>query len=332
MTSHLLSSQRRDVLRYAGATAAASIMGTAQAQSYPGSKPITIVVGYPPGGSTDFTARTVATELGKKLGTTVIIDNVGGAGGALGAQKVASAAPDGYTLIVGANNEMAISKLVSSSVRYDSMTSFTPVGLIASQPMVLVASTKMNVKTVDDFLKLAKANPGKFSYGSSGVGTALNLAGEMIKEASSTFLVHIPYRGVAPLTNDLIGGQLEFGVFVLSSGLPHIKGGKVVALGVTEGQRSKAAPDIPALSEHPALKNVKISSWFGLWGPAGMPAPVTQRLQQALAEVMATADVRSKLEAAGASFFAPNQSLADYQKSEIANYKRIVDFAKIKES
>jgi tripartite-type tricarboxylate transporter receptor subunit TctC len=212
------------------------------------------------------------------------------------------------------------------------MTSFTPVGLIASQPMVLVASTKMNVKTVDDFLKLAKANPGKFSYGSSGVGTALNLAGEMIKEASSTFLVHIPYRGVAPLTNDLIGGQLEFGVFVLSSGLPHIKGGKVVALGVTEGQRSKAAPDIPALSEHPALKNVKISSWFGLWGPAGMPAPVTQRLQQALAEVMATADVRSKLEAAGASFFAPNQSLADYQRSEIANYKRIVDFAKIKES
>jgi tripartite-type tricarboxylate transporter receptor subunit TctC len=323
MNSHPLSNQRRDVLRYASATAAASILGTAQAQSYPGSKPITIVVGYPPGGSTDFTARTVAAELGKKLGTTVIIDNVGGAGGALGAQKVASAAPDGYTLIVGANNEMAISKLVSSSVRYDSMASFTPVGLIASQPMVLVASTKMSVKTVDEFLKLAKANPGKFSYGSSGVGTALNLAGEMVKEASGTFLVHIPYRGVAPLTNDLIGGQLE---------LPHIKGGKVVALGVTEGQRSKAAPDIPALSEHPALKNVKISSWFGLWGPAGMPAPVTQRLSQALAEVMATADVRNKLEAAGASFFAPNQSLADYQRSEIANYKRIVDFAKIKES
>jgi tripartite-type tricarboxylate transporter receptor subunit TctC len=332
MTSHLLSNQRRDVLRYAGATAAASILGTAQAQSYPGSKPITIVVGYPPGGSTDFTARTVAAELAKKMGTTVIIDNVGGAGGALGAQKVASAAPDGYTLIVGANNEMAISKLVSSSVRYDSLASFTPVGLIASQPMVLVASTKMNVKTVDEFIKLVKANPGKYSYGSSGVGTALNLAGEMVKEASGSFLVHIPYRGVAPLTNDLIGGNLDFGVFVLSSGLPHIKSGKVVALGVTEGQRSKAALEIPTLSEHPLLKNVKISSWFGLWGPAGMPAPVTQRLQQALAEVMATADVRSKLEAAGASFFAPNQSLADYQKSEIANYKRIVDFAKIKES
>lgn len=323
---------RRDVLRYAGSTAVTCLVGAAQAQSYPGNKPINIVVGYPPGGSTDLTARTVGAELAKKLGTSVVIDNVGGAGGTLGAQKVASAAPDGYTLLVGANNEMAISKLVSSSVRYDSVNSFTSIGLIASQPMVLVASTKMNLKTTDEFLKLAKANPGKFSYGSSGVGTALHLAGEMVKEASGAFLVHIPYRGVAPLTNDLIGGQLEFGVFVLSSGLPHIKGGRVVALGVTEGQRSKAAPDIPSLSEHPVLKNVKMSSWFGLWGPAGMPAPVTQRLQQALAEVMATADVRNKLEASGASFFSTNQSLADYQKSEIANYKRIVDFAKIKES
>lgn len=332
MRSLQFSQQRRDVVRLASVSAAASVLGTVQAQSYPGTKPITIVVGYPPGGSTDFTARTVALELGKKLSTTVIIDNVGGAGGALGAQKVASAAPDGYTLIVGANNEMAISKLVSSSVRYDSISSFTPVGLIASQPMVLVASNKMNVKTVDEFIKLVKAHPGKYSYGSSGVGTALNLAGEMIKEAAGTFLVHIPYRGVAPLTNDLIGGQLEFGVFVLSSGLPHIKSGKVVALGITEGQRSKAAPEIAALSEHPLLKNVKISSWFGLWGPAGMTAPVTQRLQQALAEVMATSDVRNKLESSGASFFAPNQSLADYQKNEITNYKRIVDFAKIKES
>lgn len=332
MHSFSSSLKRRDVVRLAGASIAASTLGVAKAQNYPGSKPISIVVGYPPGGSTDLTARTVGAELAKKLGTTVVIDNVGGAGGTLGAQKVASAAPDGYTLLVGANNEMAISKLVSSAVRYDSISSFTPVGLIASQPMVLVASTKMNVKTVDEFIKLVKANPGKYSYGSSGVGTALNLAGEMVKEASGTFLVHIPYRGVAPLTNDLIGGQLDFGVFVLSSGLPHIKSGKVVALGITEGQRSKAAPEIATLSEHPLLKNVKISSWFGLWGPAGMPAPVTQRLQQALGEVMATSDVRNKLEAAGASFFAPGQSLADYQRSEIANYKRIVDFAKIKES
>ena len=332
MYSFSSSISRRRILQAAGAGVAVGTLGAAHAQSYPGSKPITIVVGYPPGGSTDLTARTVGAELAKKLGTTVVIDNVGGAGGTLGAQKVANAAADGYTLLVGANNEMAISKLISPAVRYDSINSFTPVGLIASQPMVLVASTKSGVKNLDEFLKLVKANPGKYSYGSSGVGTALHLAGEMIKESSKSFLVHIPYRGVAPLTNDLIGGQLDFGVFVLSSGMPHIKSGKVVALGITEGQRSKAAPDIPSLSENTLLKKVKISSWFGLWGPASMPAPVTQRLQQALNETLATADVRSKLEASGASFFAPGMQLADFQKSEIANYKRIVDFAQIKES
>jgi tripartite-type tricarboxylate transporter receptor subunit TctC len=332
MHSFSSSISRRRVLQAAGTGVATVTLGAAQAQSYPGSKPITIVVGYPPGGSTDLTARTIGAELAKKLGTIVVIDNVGGAGGTLGAQKVANAATDGYTLLVGSSNEMAISKLISSSVRYDSINSFTPVGLIASQPMVLVASTKSGVKNFDEFFKLVKANPGKFSYGSSGVGTALHLAGEMIKESSKSFLVHIPYRGVAPLTNDLIGGQLDFGVFVLSSGMPHIKSGKVVALGITEGQRSKAAPDIASLSEHALLKNVRISSWFGLWGPAGMPAAVTQRLQQALNETLATADVRNKLEASGASFFAPGMQLADFQKSEIANYKRIVDFAQIKES
>ncbi len=332
MYSFSSSISRRRILQVAGAGVAAGTLGAAHAQSYPSSKPINIVVGYPPGGSTDLTARTVGAELAKKLGTTVVIDNVGGAGGTLGAQKVASATADGYTLLVGANNEMAISKLISPAVRYDSINSFTPVGLIASQPMVLVASTKSGVKNLDEFFKLVKANPGKYSYGSSGVGTALHLAGEMIKESSKSFLVHIPYRGVAPLTNDLIGGQLDFGVFVLSSGMPHIKSGKVVALGITEGQRSKAAPDIPSLSEHALLKSVRISSWFGLWGPANMPASVTQRLQQALTETLATADVRSKLEASGASFFAPGMQLADFQKSEIDNYKRIVDFAQIKES
>ena len=158
MHSFSSSISRRRILQAAGAGIAVSTLGASYAQSYPGSKPITIVVGYPPGGSTDFTARTVAAELAKKLGTTVIVDNVGGAGGTLGAQKVANAAADGYTLLVGANNEMAISKLISPAVRYDSVNSFTPVGLIASQPMVLVASTKSGVKNLDEFFKLVKAN------------------------------------------------------------------------------------------------------------------------------------------------------------------------------
>ena len=203
--------------------------------AYP-SKPITIVVGYPPGGSTDLTGRNVALELSAKLGVPVVIENIGGAGGAIGAQKVASAAPDGYTFLVGASNELAIVNLVNKKVKYGPKD-FTAIGLVASQPLVLVASTSAGVKNLAEFTQKVSKNPGKFSYGSSGVGTSLHLAGEMIKEQGKLFMTHIPYRGVAPLTNDLMGNNLEYGVFVLSSGLPHIKSGKVMALGTTEAKR-----------------------------------------------------------------------------------------------
>jgi tripartite-type tricarboxylate transporter receptor subunit TctC len=301
----------------------------AQADNYP-SKPITIVVGYPPGGSTDLTGRVVATELGKVLGATVVVENIGGAGGAIGAQKVLGAAPDGYTLLVGANNEIAINRLVSSTIKYQ-WQDFTPLGLIASQPMVLVASQKTGVKTTDEFIKLAKANPGRFSYGSSGVGTALHLAGEMLKEQSGVFMTHIPYRGVAPLTNDLLGNNIEFGVFVLSSGLPHIRAGKVVALGTTEKKRSPVTPDIPALAEHPALKNTDISSWFVLMGPGKLPEPVAAKLKKALAEALQAPELRKKLEASGSSIAPLNVDMPKFLRDETAKYQKIVDFAKIRE-
>ena len=198
------------LLRCLAATAcSAAVLASAQT-AYP-TKPITIVVGYPPGGSTDLMARTLGTELSTRLGVPVVIDNVGGAGGSIGAQKVVRAAPDGYTLLVGANNEIAISRLVSASVKYETKD-FTPLGLIASQPMLLVASAKSGVKNLDQFMAQVKANPGKFSYGSSGVGTGLHLAGEMVKDQGGLFLTHIPYRGVAPLVNDLLGSNIEFGV------------------------------------------------------------------------------------------------------------------------
>jgi tripartite-type tricarboxylate transporter receptor subunit TctC len=301
----------------------------AQTDGYP-SKPITIVVGYPPGGSTDLTGRTVAAELSKKLGVPVVIENVGGAGGSIGAQKIINAAPDGYTLLVGANNEIAISRLVSATVKY-SLNDFTPIGLIASQPMVLVASTKSDVKNIDQFMNLVKANPGKFSYGSSGVGTALHLAGEMVKDQGGLFMTHIPYRGVAPLANDLLGNNIEFGVFVLSSGLPHIKSGKVVALGTTEKKRSAVTPDIAALSENAKLKDIDISSWFALMGPAKLPEPVVARLKKALAESLQSPDLRKKLEDSGSAIAPLNVDMPKFLKDETAKYQRIVDFAKIRE-
>lgn len=301
----------------------------AQVNNYP-SKPITVMVGYPPGGSTDLTGRVIAGELAKKLGATVVVENVGGAGGTIGAQKVINAAPDGYTLLLGSNNEIAISRLISTSVKYR-WQDFTPIGLVASQPMVLVASQKTEVKNTDQFLKLVKSKPGQYSYGSSGVGTALHLAGEMIKEQSGIFMTHIPYRGVASLTTDLIGNNIEFGVYVLSSGLPHIKSGKVIALGTTEKKRSHATPDIPALSEHPALKNIDINTWFALMAPANLPEPVAAKLKKALAESLQSPELRKKLEEAGSTIAPLNVDMPKFLTNETSKYQKIVEFAKIKE-
>jgi tripartite-type tricarboxylate transporter receptor subunit TctC len=297
--------------------------------AYP-SKPITIVVGYPPGGSTDLTGRNVALELSAKLGVPVVIENIGGAGGAIGAQKVASAAPDGYTFLVGASNELAIVNLVNKKIKY-STKDFTAIGLVASQPLVLVASTSSGVKNLAEFTQKVSKNPGKFSYGSSGVGTSLHLAGEMVKEQGKLFMTHIPYRGVAPLTNDLMGNNLEYGVFVLSSGLPHIKSGKVIALGTTEAKRSATTPDIPALAETPQYKNVDIGVWFALMGPANLPKPVFDKVKKALNDTLQSPDFKKKMEASGSTVAAPNFNIDQFLVTEVAKYKKIVEFAKIEE-
>ena len=325
---HTLHLSRRAALACSLAVLA-SAPAVAQEASNP-SKNITVVVGYPPGGSTDLTGRVVATELGNRLGVPVVIENIGGAGGAIGAQKVASAAPDGYTLLVGASNEIAINKLVTKKVKYD-IKDFTAIGLIASQPLVLVASTGSGVKNLAEFTQKVSKNPGKFSYGSSGVGTSLHLAGEMIKEQGKLFMTHIPYRGVAPLTNDLMGNNLEYGVFVLSSGLPHIKSGKVIALGTTEATRSAATPDIPAISESAQYKNVDIGVWFALMAPAHLPKPVFDKLKKALNEALQAPELRKKLESSGSTVSSPSVNIDKFLAAEVAKYKQIVEFAKIEE-
>ena len=324
------SSHRRLALACLAAFSASGASAAPAAGDYP-SKPITIVVGYPPGGSTDLVGRLLGTELSKHLKQTVVIENLGGAGGAIGAQRVAKAAADGYTLLVGANNELAIAPLINKAIKYKVAQDFSPIGLVATQPMVLVASQVTGVKNAADFTRLVAAHPGKYSYGSSGMGTALHLAGEMIQESAGLKMTHVPYKGVAPLANDLLGNNLEFGVFVLSSGLPHIKAGKVVALGTTEAKRSAAAPDIPALAENPQFKNVDINSWFALMGPAGMPKPVVEKLQAALAAALQAPEFRSKMEASGNVVAPPGQDMATFLKTETAKNQKIVDYAKIEE-
>lgn len=311
----------------AGAATLALPFAHAQAQSYP-DRPIKLVVPFAPGGATDILGRLLATSLGERLGQPVVVENLGGAGGAIGAQKAVKATPDGYTLFVGANNELAIARLINKSIKY-SIGDFTPIGMIGSQPMVLVASQKAGVKTAAEFSALVAKNPGKFSYGSSGVGTALHLAGEMVKEQGKLHMTHIPYRGVAPLTTDLVGNNIEFGMFVLSSGLPQIRAGKVIALGTTEAKRSAITPDIPALSELPQYKNVDINVWFALMAPKGLPAPVAAKVKKALDETMASPEFRKKMEESGSVVADPKTDAGKYINAEIAKYTKIVQFAHI---
>lgn len=312
------------------ALALAATTASAQDAGYP-NKPITLLIGYPPGGSTDLTGRAVADQLAKKLGVPVVVENVGGAGGAIAAMRATRAPADGYTLFVGANNEIAINRLITPATVKYSYQDFTPIGLVASQPMVLVASPSTGIKDAGQFLNAVKARPGGFSYGSSGIGTALHLAGEMVKEQGGLFMTHIPYRGVGPLTTDLLGGTLEYGVFVLSSGLPLIRSGKVVALGVTQKTRSAAAPDIPALAETAKLQNMDIGVWFALMAPPRLPAPVLTRLRTALNEILQTPEFRKTLEDAGSTIAPPNVDMPRFLAEETAKYQKVVDFAKIKE-
>jgi tripartite-type tricarboxylate transporter receptor subunit TctC len=312
------------------AATAVLLAGPAWAQSgpYP-TRPITMLIGYPPGGSTDLTGRTVADELARLLKTTVVVENLGGAGGALAAQKLIAAPADGYTLMVGANNELIINQHINRQIKYDGLKDFTPIGLVASQPLVLVASPKAGVKTTAEFVEKVRRQPGQFSYGSSGVGTSLHLAGELVKERAGLDLVHVPYRGVAPLTTDLLGNTIEYGVYVLSSGLPHIRAGKVTALGTTEAKRSALTPEIPALSEHPAMKDIDVSTWFMLVGPPGLPQPVVQTLQTALSEALKAPALRQKLEASGSTVVNAQPELRAFMAAESAKFKRMAEVAKI---
>lgn len=326
-----MTSQRlfRSSLTALAATAAFCAATTAAAQTYP-ARAVHIVVGYPAGGSVDLTARLLGEELAARLKQNVVIENVGGAGGTIGAQRVARADADGYTLLVGATNEMVIAGMINDAVRYDGTKDFTPVGMIAAQPMLLAASPESGVTSAQDYVqKLRAGNPGQYNFGSSGIGTALHLAGEMVNESTGTKAEHVPYRGVAPLVTDLISGQLNFGVLVLSSGLPQVKAGKIVALGVTEKQRSPAAPDIPALAETPGFEKVDINVWFGLFAPAGLPADVQKTLRAALDDTLRSETFRKKMNDSGATLYAPGLDAVAFQAAETEKYANLVKIAGI---
>ena len=303
-------------------------LSAAFAQAWPSGKPVTLVVGYPAGGSVDLVARTIAEPLSKRLGTPVVIENVGGAGGVIGAQKVVNAAPDGYTLLLGSGSEVSIARLFNSAVKYNGETDLAPVGMIGVTPMVLVAGPKAGVRTLDEALAKARREPNRLSFASSGIGTPLHVSGELVNLLAGTTLRHVPYRGAPQMVQDVLGGNVDFGVFVLSSALPHIESGKMTPLGVTTPARSRAAPQIAPLGENPRLKGYDMNVWFGLFGPAGLPAPIVQRLNTQLNAVLRDQDVWQKLQKAGISNEGGTpQALSSFIRAETQRVRTVVNKA-----
>ncbi|MBX3586499.1 MAG: tripartite tricarboxylate transporter substrate binding protein [Ramlibacter sp.] len=273
----------------------------AMAQAWPGARPITLVVGYPAGGSVDLVARAVAQPLALRLGTPVVVENIGGASGTLGAQKVVKAPADGYTLLLGTGSEVSIARLFNTAIRYNGETDLSPVGMIGVTPMVFLTSPKTGIHTVEDALARARKEPNKLRFNSSGVGTPLHVAGELINLTAGINLRHVPTNGAGQMVDDLATDKVQFSVMTLSSALPHIEAGRLVPLGLTTPARSLTAPGVPALAENPKLKGYDMNVWFALFGPAGLPPAIVSRLNKELNDSLRDPQTWQKLQKAGIS-------------------------------
>jgi tripartite-type tricarboxylate transporter receptor subunit TctC len=305
----------------------------AAAQGWPAARPITLIVPFTPGGNVDFAGRVLATRLQEKLKQSVIVENVAGAGGIVGAQRAIQAAPDGYTLLVGVDSPISIARFVTpSAVRYDSLRDLAPIGMLNAAPMIIVARPGLSADSVADLLKLARAQPGKLSYGTSGVGTVLHLAMERVKTLAGIDILHVPYKGGAPIVTDLIGNQVDLAMLVTVATLPQVKSGKIKAIAVTTPQRVPQAPEIPALAESAEFKGFDMVAWTGLFAPAKTPAPIVERLNRELNDALGSPDVGGKFEEQGALLrrFMPAE-FAEFLRKEQADYAEIVKAAGIKE-
>ena len=299
-------------------------------------KPVRIVVPFAAGGTTDILARALAPELQKAFGQPFVVDNKPGAGGNNGAAEVAKAAGDGYTLLMGTVGTHAINAALYPKMPYDPVKDFVPITLVAGVPNVLVLNPAMaqkyGINSVADFIRAAKANPGKFNMASSGNGTSIHLAGELFKSMTGTFMTHLPYRGSGPALIDLIGGNVDLMFDNLPSALPHIKAGKLKGLAVTSLKRSGAV-DLPTVEEAggAALKGYDATSWFGLMAPAGTPAEVVARVQQETAKALASPALKERLQAQGAN--PGGMSSADFAKfiaAESTKWAKVVKTANAK--
>ena len=293
---------RRQALSALAAVAFAPLAARAQG-AWP-AKPVRIVVPFAPGGTTDILARAVAPELSRAFGQQFVVDNRAGAGGNLGADLVAKSPGDGYTLLMGTVGTHAINQSLYRKLAFDPQKDFVPITLVAGVPNVMVMGTEtaknLGINTMPDFLKYARANPGKLNMASSGNGTSIHLAGELFKSMTGIFMTHIPYTGSGPALMGMVSGSVDVMFDNLPSSMALIKGGKLKAFAVTSALRSAAMPELPTIEEAAKLKGFDASSWFGLLAPAGTPADIVSRIQQEVARALGTPAIKEKLLAQGA--------------------------------
>jgi tripartite-type tricarboxylate transporter receptor subunit TctC len=299
----------------------------AAAQSYP-VRPIKIVVPFPAGGGYDLVARTIGQKLTEAWGQPVVIENRPGANGNIGAEAAARAVPDGYTLVLGGIGPHALSPAVYPHLAYDAVKDFAPVTLAATQQNLFIAHPSVPVKTVADLVRLAKAKPGLLTYASTGNGSGQHLAAEQLKQMAHISMVHVPYKGGPPALSAILGGEVsvEFNIMLLP--LPHVRAGRLVALGVASGKRSALAPDIPTLAE--AGYPIDIDTWYALFAPAGTAKDIVAKLDAQAIRALSLADVKERLHTQGIDVVgAGPERLAAHQKAEIARWTKVAKAAKI---
>ena len=321
----------RPIARFAAVLAAAILVPAELfAQAYP-TKPVTMVVPYPPGGATDIIGRVLAQKLSEGLGQQFVVDNRAGAGGNIGAQAVAAAKNDGYTLLMGAMTSHSINAtLQKDTARFNLERDFAPIAIVGTVPLVLVVHPSVQAKTLKEFIALAKAKPGDITYASAGNGSPQHLTGEQFKLVTKTDMVHVPYKGSGPAMTDLMGGQVKAMIETVPAAVGFIKGGKIRPLFVTTKARVESIPDVPTAAEA-GLPGFEAVSMFGLAAPAGTPRPVIDRLNAELAKILQMPDVKAKLleQGAYATHTSPAEAATRIQ-DEVAKWAKVIKEANVK--
>lgn len=307
--------------------AASTLASSAQAQTYP-TKPIRLIVPFPAGGATDLFARSLSQKLGERLGQSVVVDNKPGAGGTLGSDLAAKAAADGYTLLLSTTSTHSIGPNLNPKIPYDAMRDFTPIGQVGNAPSIMLVPNNSPAKTVQEWIEYARKNPGKLNYASSGNGTIVQLTAELFKSQANLFVVHIPYKGTALAIPDLVSGKVDVLFDSLPTGLPHVKEGRLRALGVTSAKRTPLAPDLPPISD--VLPGYESTTWFGLFGPKGLPPEVVTRVNMAANQVLKDPEVVDRLTRLGIEPVGgtPAQFTA-MLTTELSKWKKIITERKI---